>query len=144
MNRSVLAAVVTAGVIGFPATAAAHKLEVVAKLPPDAPAVLRVEVGYDDDTPAEGAKVALTDLAGAVVAAGTTDEKGVCVLARPAAGGYTLTADDGAGHRATLPLEVGGAGPPAPTKPQVPFTLVGLAVIVGGTLFLWWLARSRR
>ncbi|MFO0849726.1 MAG: hypothetical protein U0871_14415 [Gemmataceae bacterium] len=145
MNRSVLAAVVTAGVVGFPATAPAHKLEVVAKLPPDAPAVLRVEVGYDDDTPAEGAKVTLTDRAGAVVATGTTDERGVCTLVRPAAGGYTLTADDGAGHRATLPLEVGGPdGGPTRNKPQVPFTLVGLAVIVGGTLFLWWLARSRR
>jgi hypothetical protein len=142
MNRSVLAAVVT---VGFPGLAVAHKLEVVAKLPADAPTELRVEVGYDDDTPADGARVTLRDPTGRPVAEGTTDERGVCVLARPAAGRYTLTADDGAGHRATLPLEVGdGSGRPPPGRPAVPMTAVGLAVILGGTLAVWWLVRSRR
>lgn len=129
-----------------PMSAFAHKLEIVAKLPADAPTELRVEVGYDDGTPAEGATVTLTDRAGKPVAEGATDDKGVCVLERPKAGWYTLTADDGAGHRAVVRPKIGDVGTtePPPSRPAVPMTVVGLAVIVGGTLFVWWLVRSRR
>jgi hypothetical protein len=83
----------------------AHKLELVAKYPIGRP-VVRVEVGFEGDEPAEGARVRLLDAAGAVVAEGTSDAHGVCELPRPAPGEYTLVANDGDGHQAKLAVVV--------------------------------------
>ena len=84
----------------------AHKMEVVAKIPAENPAVIRVVVGYDTDDPAEKATVTLLDAGGIAIALATTDEKGTCTLPRPKAGTYTVRADDGGGHRTEATLEV--------------------------------------
>ena len=100
-------------------------------------ATVRVVAGYEGDEPAEAAKVTLTDAAGAVVAEGTTDAKGLCVLPRPKAGAYQLAVDDGAGHRAelTLPVPESEAEVTARTERRNRWLMaaVGLAAIAGGT-----------
>lgn len=94
--------------LGSAAPAFGHKLNVTAT--PVPPASLRVEAGYDDDTPAEGATVVVTDETGAEVGRGTADERGVCVVPRPA-GRWAVAVDDGAGHRTS----VSGEAQPAST-----------------------------
>lgn len=87
--------------------ALAHKLNVtVAPVPPDR---LRVEAGYDDGTPADGATAVLTTPDGVEMGRGTLDDRGVCELARPA-GGWVVTVDDGAGHRASARFDRRGNG----------------------------------
>lgn len=88
------------------APAFAHKLNVTAT--PVPPATLRVEAGYDDGTPADGATVVVTDESGAEVGRGVLDERGVCDLPRPV-GRWAVTVDDGAGHRANIAGETGPA-----------------------------------
>ena len=97
--------VVPLAVLLLPSAASAHKMELVAKFPIGRP-VVRVEVGFEGDEPAEGARVRLLDSAGAVVAEGTSDAHGVCELPRPAPGEYTLVANDGDGHQAKLAVVV--------------------------------------
>jgi hypothetical protein len=102
MSSFLRPALFAAVIVGLaPAAALAHRMEAVATA--DA-AVLRVEVGYDDFTPSEGAEVTVTDAAGVVVASGTTDENGVCMFPRPPAGTYRVTVNDHAGHKTTLML----------------------------------------
>ncbi|HVK16000.1 MAG TPA: SpaA isopeptide-forming pilin-related protein [Fimbriiglobus sp.] len=134
MRNSHLAAVAIIGLLFAPTVARAHKLEIEAKT--DGAAV-RVVAGYEGDEPAEGAKVTLTDAAGAVAAEGTTDAKGLCVLPRPKAGTYQLAVDDGAGHRAelTLPVPESEAEVTARTEQRNRWLMatLGLAAIAGGT-----------
>jgi hypothetical protein len=123
-----------------PARAVAHDLRVVVKLLPDR---VQVEAGYDDDTPAEAAKVILTDSQGTVVAEGSTDERGVCHLPKLGPGRYTAKVVS-AGHADTVAFEVG--------SDLEQFSgwrmnrMVGLAVGVGGLVLIsigfWW--RQRR
>src|SRR5207302_841525 len=85
----VLAAVAVAVVVLAPARASAHDLRAKVTVGGD---TVRVEVGFDDDTPAEKATVTVTDATGAEVAAGKTDGRGVWSFPRPAPGRYTLKA----------------------------------------------------
>lgn len=123
-----------AGLLLAPAVAQAHKMEVEAKTDG---ATVRVVAGYEGDEPTEGAKVTLAGAAGAVVAEGTTDAKGLCVLPRPKAGVYRLAVDDGAGHRAelTLPVPESEAEVTARTERRNRWLMgaLGLAAIAGGT-----------
>lgn len=89
-----------------PAAALAHRMDVEARITEAEPAVVRVEAGYEATEPAQEAKVTITDPTGATVAEGMTDDRGVCRLPRPAAGTYTVTVDDGAGHRTSVRLTV--------------------------------------
>lgn len=57
---------------------------------------LRVEVFYDDDTPAQDAKVTIKN-GDATVAEGRTDERGVWVWEKPVPGTYTVHAQS-VGH----------------------------------------------
>jgi hypothetical protein len=127
-------ALTVAGLLLAPAVARAHKMEVEAKTDG---ATVRVVAGYEGDEPAEGAKVTLTDAAGAVMTEGTTDAKGLCVLPRPRAGTYRLVVDDGAGHRAELALPVpeSEAEVTARTERRSRWLMaaLGLAAIAGGT-----------
>jgi hypothetical protein len=129
-----IAALTVVGLLFAPALAQAHKMEVEAKTDG---ATVRVVAGYEGDEPTEGAKVTLADAAGAVVAEGTTDTKGLCVLPRPKAGAYTLAVDDGAGHRAELALPVpeSEAEVTARTERRNRWLMaaLGLAAIAGGT-----------
>jgi hypothetical protein len=135
--------VVLAAVLAAPPAAFAHRLLLAATA---GPAEVQVKVTYDDGEPGDvGTKVTLTDAAGAVVAAVKTDDAGVCRFPRPKPGTYTLTADDGAGHRATIPLVVADEPVAAGSAERNRWLMsaVGLAVIAGGTALARWLLRRR-
>jgi hypothetical protein len=82
---------------------------------------LRVEVFYDDDTPAQDAQV--TVLSGEEkVAEGRTDEKGVWVWDNPVAGKYTVRAH-GLGHASrpeAIEITKADLAPPAVTADPNP------------------------
>jgi hypothetical protein len=136
--------VVLAAVLAAPSAAFAHRLLVVVK--PDETGLV-VEVTYDSGDPGEaGTKVTLTDRAGSVVAAGATDGEGRYRFPRPPSGHYTLSADDGAGHREAIPVVIadqtfttGSSG-----RNRWVMSAVGLTAIAGGTWLAWRLLRRRR
>lgn len=127
-----------------PRRASAHDLQLVVRFPADEPGVFVLVVGFSDDTPAEGAKITITDAAGAAVAEGKTDERGVLRLPRPKPGNYTATAE-AFGHRDRVPFEV--AGERDEYRGWRPDRTVGLVVGVGGLLAasgaFWWFRRKR-
>lgn len=145
-NRSLVLATLAVTVAGLtPRGAAAHDLRAKVTVLPDA---IRVEAGFDDDTPAEGARVRVTAAAGGrEVAAGTTDERGVCLLPALPEGEYTATVE-GLGHRDAVTFRVGCA------SGETEFTAwrldkqvglaIGLLAILGGTLMFWWGRRPMR
>jgi hypothetical protein len=142
MRLTILLAVLLA-----PSAARAHRMDVTAAIPSSAPATVRVEAGYEGDDPAQEATVRLLDGAGRVVADGTTDERGVCVLPRPSAGAYTVRVDDGQGHRAEVVLTVPSsetelAEARTGQRNRWAMTAAGLAVIAGGTVLARWLFRK--
>jgi len=128
----------------------AHRLLVDPKIEG---AQLRVEVYYDDDTPAQDAKV--TVRAGdTLVAEGRTDEKGVWTCPKPAPGFYAIRAES-TGHVAkkTLVIPDPSAQPePSPPPPKddsesatrTPWRRLGLGVglIAGVALMTLVLRRS--
>lgn len=140
MNRPprrplVLALAAAAGALLLPGRADAHDLRAVLRDPNADP--IRVEAGYDDDTPADGAKVTVTDAAGAVVASGVTDDRGVWTFSRPGPGRYTIAVES-AGHRDAVGLEIPVAGGPAGVFERWRMDkrvglAVGLAALLGGT-----------
>lgn len=137
MAASRLLAFALAAVALDPGTASAHRMLVDAKV---GPADVTVEVGYEDDIPAEDATVKLLDAAGAVVATAKTDARGVARVARPKAGTYTVAADDGGGHRTKLALTVPESDAEiaeARTERRNRWATgaAGVAVILAGSLF---------
>jgi len=140
MRLSVLVA--AALIVVAPGRATAHDLKAIVKLLPDS---LVVEAGFDDDTPAESARVTILNDSGAEVASGRTDEKGVCRLAKLAAGKYTAIVQDPTGHRDEVPFEI--AAPEFLDAPLEyvrarPNKVIGLVLGVGGllgaSLAFWW------
>ena len=75
--------------------ACAHRLNVRAKIDGDQ---VRIEAFYDDDMPAQEARITIAD-GDQIVAAGQTDEKGVWTCACPKPGSYTVRAES-VGHAA--------------------------------------------
>ncbi|MFO0810379.1 MAG: hypothetical protein U0746_17280 [Gemmataceae bacterium] len=67
---------------------------------------VRVEVYFDDDTPAAQAKLVVQTKDGAEVARGTADDKGVWEFPKPTPGKYVVIADAGQGHRAEQPMHM--------------------------------------
>lgn len=102
MQRTFPALLSAFALLVLPEAAWAHSMLVEAKVE----ATLRVVVGYEDETPAEDAKVTLAAADGRAIAEAKTDATGTCTFPRPAAGSYSLIADDGAGHRTAVPLAV--------------------------------------
>lgn len=140
--RSLVLVAALAIVAAGPGQARAHDLKATVKLLPDA---VVVEAGFDDETPAEGAKVVITDAAGKEVASGKTDDRGVCRLPKLEAGKYTAKVES-VGHRDEVEFSVAAAASPldAPIEfaRERPNQSIGLAVGVVG-LFLaaaafWW------
>jgi hypothetical protein len=125
-------------VASLPGRAAAHDLRATVRLLPEA---VEVEAGFDDDTPAEGAKVVITDASGNEVAAGRTDERGLLRLSRPGRGKYVAVAES-AGHRDEVPFEVVESDDFYEFANWRLDRRVGLAAGVGGLLALslafWW------
>jgi hypothetical protein len=139
MRQFPLAALLAVAAAGLcPSAARAHKMELEVTV---AGGVVRAVAGYEDGTPSEGAAVTLASAAGAVVASGTTDEKGVCELPRPPAGRYTVTANDHAGHKVTLTLDVPASEAEVSSSATAKrnrwlMTAAGLAAIAALTLAL--------
>jgi hypothetical protein len=67
---------------------------------------------FDDDTPAIGAKVTVTDANGKVVLTGKTDKRGLCSFIKPRPGVYQVDVDGGDGHKLIRPLKLTIAGDP--------------------------------
>lgn len=143
----VLAVLAVAGALALPARAAAHDLRAEVPHPETDP--VRVEAGYDDGTPAGEARVTVTDAAGAVVAAGKTDERGVWEFPKPGPGTYRIVVE-AAGHRDAVRLTIPegpGAVPTVFTRERLDKTFgvaIGLALLLGGTLAFVLLRRRKR
>ena len=144
LRSTVLAISVTAGALFAPGAARAHDMNATVKVGPES---VRVEVYFEDDLPAEFAKVSVTNSAGAEVATGTTDDRGVWTFPALAPGEYVLAAKC-IGHTATVPFSVAGepeAAPVSYTGARLNKT-VGLTVGAGGLLgvsAVFWLLRRR-
>jgi hypothetical protein len=128
--------VVSAVLVVAPSAALAHKLELRAT--PTADHRLRVEAAYEGGDSSDGTTVTLADATGTTVAEAATDADGICFLPQPPDGEYTLTADDGAGHRAQTPLSIPWNEIPCDTRWATirywSTTLLGLVIIAGLTL----------
>ncbi|VTR90773.1 Uncharacterized protein OS=Thermovibrio ammonificans (strain DSM 15698 / JCM 12110 / HB-1) GN=Theam_1524 PE=4 SV=1: CarboxypepD_reg [Gemmata massiliana] len=144
LRSTVLAISVTAGALFASSSARAHDMNATVKVEPTS---VRVEVFFEDDLPAELAKVIVTSSAGAEVVTGTTDDRGVWTFPTPVPGEYTLTAKC-IGHTTTVQFSVAGS----PEAPPVSYTgerlnkTVGLTIGVGGLLgvsAVFWLLRRR-
>ncbi len=95
-------------VLLLPAALFAHAVGLEVKLKGDK---VTVEGFFDDDTPADDAKVTLVDEADRVVLEGKTDAKGMWTFDKPNPGKYKIKLDAGAGHRATKTLTIESAQP---------------------------------
>jgi nickel transport protein len=139
---------IAAAIFAGPTPAFAHRLHVD---PRPAGDQIRVEVFYDDDTPAQDAKVTIR-LGDDLIAEGRTDDKGVWTCPRPQPGTYTVRAES-VGHAATETLVVAerelvpGDEPPSTTAERARRTrtpwgrlLAGLGLI-GGLWLAWLIAR---
>lgn len=132
----------------FAAPARAHDLR--AKLNPDATDPLRVEAWFDDDTPAQQARVSVVRSTGETVASGLTDDRGVWSFPRPGPGLYRITVES-TGHRDVLRFTVPGAeestaAPAVEEDTRLDKNLgliIGLALLLGGSL-LFLRLRARR
>ena len=127
-----------------PTPAAAHDLRAVVMI--DATTV-RVEAGFDDDTPAGNARVTVTDTAGAEIAAGTLDERGTWSFPTPGPGDYRVVVES-IGHRDEVPVPI-RAGPTAATYAgwRLDRSLglaIGLGLLLGGTLVFVYFRRPVR
>src|SRR4051812_19092352 len=107
-SRFLVLAAAVAAVALSPGRASAHDLQLVVRFPAGSPGEMVLVTGFDDRTPAEEAKITITDASGTVIAGGKTDERGMLKLPRPKPGNYTATAE-AFGHRDVVPFEVAGA-----------------------------------
>lgn len=135
--------------LGVSAPVAAHDLR--AKLDPDATNPLRIEAWFDDDTPAQQARVSVVRSTGETVASGFTDERGLWSFPRPGPGLYRITVES-TGHRDdTLRFTVPGAENPTAAPVVEEETrlnknlglIIGLVLLLGGSL-LFLRLRARR
>lgn len=138
----ILLTATTAGVILVPGGAGAHDMNATVQVGAGS---VRVEVFFEEDLPAERAAVRVTDAAGAEVAAGTTDERGVWTFPAPPPGEYQLRATC-IGHAAAVGFMVAAA----PAAEPVAYTgwrlnkAVGLGAGAGGLLGVSALVWRRR
>jgi hypothetical protein len=99
---------------------------------------VHLESWFDDDTPAQQAKVKII-AGGHTLREGLTDDKGVWTTERLPPGKYQIQVDAGAGHRKELTFEMpadASAHTAGPTKNEVREQhwigiLLGLAVVLG-------------
>jgi nickel transport protein len=118
---------------------------------------LRIEAFYQDDTPAQEAKVSVQS-GDIVIAQGQTDEKGVWTCPKPAAGTYTVRVES-IGHAATETVVIAesevGNNPSTvdtsrddtgstnrATRTRTPWRNLALGVgLVGGACAVWLVTR---
>ena len=122
----------------------AHDLR--AKVSPDSNPI-RVEAWFDDDEPAAEARVVVTDAEGRTIASGVLDEKGVWSFPKPGPGSYLIVVEL-AGHRDPIHLNIPDAAPPEVAETwrldKNLGLVIGLGLLLGGSLAFAWLRRSRR
>jgi len=118
-----------------PEQASAHDLRLVVKLPPDMPDLLITEAGFDDDTPADEAKVVIVDATGAVIAEAKTDERGMCTFARPGPGKYTAKIE-AFGHLDRVEFEIADTSTVFEYRGWRPNQTLGLVAGVGGLMLV--------
>lgn len=140
---------ILASLLAGTSPAFAHRLNVRPMMVGDQ---LRVEAFYDDDTPAQEAKVTVNQ-GDQTIAEGRTDEKGVWTCARPAPGTYVVRAES-VGHAAKETLVVPEPDRPTPTEPipstdgrarrtQTPWGRLAAGLAVIGGLWLAWIISRR-
>ena len=140
----VVAAAALAVALVSPSRSQAHDLKASVNALADP---IRVEAGFDDDTPADGARVEVTDAEGRTIASGVLDDKGLWSFPKPGPGSYRIVVEL-AGHRDAIRLVIPEAVPPevvADWRLDKNLGLViGLALLLGGSAAFVLLRRSRR
>ena len=108
---------------------------------------IRVEAWFDDDSPAEGATVAVANESGQTIASGKLDETGVWTFPKPEPGSYRIVVAL-TGHRDVVQLVI---PPDAPAEAVESWRLdkdlglaIGLGLLLGGTVAFVLLRRFRR
>ena len=129
-------------------SAFAHRLYVEAAVRPGPPPMLRIEAWFEEDVPAESAKITLTDASGVVTEVGAADDTGTLTIPLPAAGVWTVAAES-IGHRGEFTLNIASAAEaveePAKvrsTGPEAWRIAIGLGMIAAAFAGLRW--RMRR
>jgi hypothetical protein len=136
----------TAGTVALlaPIPAQAHDLK--AEVNPGVDPI-HVEAGFDDGTPAGGARVQVWNASEELVAAGTLDERGVWSFDRPGPGSYRIVVEL-AGHRDVVQLDVPEAATPVATSrwrlDKGLGLAIGLVLLLGGTVGYVLLRRTRK
>ncbi len=150
LTRPLVLAALAAVVV--PSAAAAHDLKAVVTV---TATEVKVEAGYDDDTPADGGKVMLITADGKAVADGKLDERGLWATKVPPPGSYVVVVND-IGHRDRVvftipepPTAESSAGAPLPETTYSSWRLdktlgiaIGLTVLLGGSLLYAALRRK--
>ena len=131
-----------------PSPVFAHKLIIDAQIRPDAPALLRVEAHYEPDEPVDDAKITLRTPTGETYSEGRTDANGLCQIARPKAGSYTIIADDGLGHRVEKSIDIPASesellNARTERRNRWLMSAIGITVILAGTMAARRLRKSR-
>lgn len=101
---------------------------------------LRIEAWFDNETPADGAKVKLLSNKKTLHEA-VTDEKGFCSIPAPGAGNYSIDVNAGGGHRteitftieAAVDEQTAGADKESVFQRRIWGAIIGLGVIVALT-----------
>jgi hypothetical protein len=151
--RSLVLAAAALGVVALHGpSASAHDLHATVRVSAES---ITVEGGYDDETPASEARVSVKDVAGAAIATGTLDDRGLWSFPRPAPGDYVVVVEI-AGHRDRVKFEIPGpvdSGAAAAPPEAVTYSnwrldkrlglAIGLLVLLGGTLAYSFLRRRQ-
>ena len=101
---------------------------------------LRIEAWFDNETPADGAKVKLLANKKTLHEA-ITDERGLCSIPTPALGSYLIEVNAGGGHRtevafsleAEVSEQTAGADKESVSQRRIWGAIIGLGVIVALT-----------
>ena len=132
--------------VGFLSSERAFAHDLQAKVSPESNPI-RVEARFDDDSPAEGATVAVANELGQTIASGKLDETGVWTFPKPEPGSYRIVVAL-TGHRDVVQLVI---PPNAPAEAVSSWRLdknlglaIGLALLLGGTVAFVLLRRFKR